>query len=84
MVTIIPNPKRMTRAEIKETYKGKWVFMVDADGPGFGTFQYQGFETACPVVIADEPWEDSETDIYTRYNHKHEGNFTILSLFQIL
>ena len=51
MYSVLNKLERMNRAQIAEMYKGKWFFLVDAEGPNFGTLQYNGFETALPAVV---------------------------------
>ncbi|MCL2014594.1 MAG: hypothetical protein FWG69_06360 [Oscillospiraceae bacterium] len=69
MVTILENQRRMNREEIVEEFRGKWVFLVDLEGPPLGRF-----ETAIPAVMADDVFEGRETGIYDRLNEEYNGN----------
>jgi len=69
MLTIFDNPKRMSREEIKNEFGGKWVFLVDLEGPPYGWF-----DTAVPAVMADKLFEGQETGIYEKLNAEHNGN----------
>ena len=75
MYTVIENPKRMSRKEILNTFQGKWVFYVDLEGPLYDTF-----ETAVPVIVADEVFEGRETGIYKKImaQHKSVGDWSML------
>jgi hypothetical protein len=59
----------MTRKQIKEEFKGKWIFLVDLEGPQFGWF-----DTAIPAVVADKLFEGRETGVYKRLNEEYNGN----------
>ena len=74
MYEVLNTKKRMTRKEIIGAYKGKWVFLVDLQGPPF-----RWFETAVPAVIADKQFEGKETGIYDRLKKEHEGNTSVWS-----
>jgi hypothetical protein len=55
--------------KIKELYKGKWVYVVNQQGPPFTVNEYGETEVAFPVsgevlVVADIPWEGAESGIY--------------------
>ena len=65
MYEIIENPKMMTKAEIDETYNGKWVYIVKADITKHGTL-IEGM----PVVLGDYQYEgvDEDRSIYDKYN----------------
>ena len=69
MVTILENQRRMSREEIANEFKGKWVFVVDLDGPKYGWF-----DTAVPAVVADDVFEEYETGLYDRLNEEYNGN----------
>jgi len=69
MVTILENQRRMDREEIVKEFGGKWVFLVDLEGPPLGRFQ-----TAIPAVMADDVYEGRETGIYARLNEEYNGN----------
>ena len=69
MVTILENQRRMSREEIANEFKGKWVFVVDLDGPKYGWF-----DTAVPAVMADDVFEGYETGLYDRLNDEYNGN----------
>jgi len=66
MYNVIAKPKRMSREQISEEFQGKWVFLVGMEGP-----LYRPFESAIPIVIADKPFEGSETGIYKRLHDEH-------------
>ena len=69
MYTVLNPLKRMSRKQIIEEFKGKWVFLVDLYGPKFGWF-----ESAVPVVVADKLFEGRETGIYKKLNDEYNGN----------
>jgi len=69
MYQLIENPVRMTRHEIQEKYFGKWVYCVKPEGPPFGWV-----ESAIPMVVADKPYEDSSSGIYTKI-HNDNGEY---------
>jgi len=69
MVTILKNQRRMNREEIVEEFRGKWVFLVDLEGPPLGRFQ-----TAIPAVMADDVFEGDETGIYDKLDEEYNGN----------
>ena len=71
MYTLVDIPKRMSPEQIMNEFKGKWVFLVDLDGPPFGWFK-----SAIPAIVADEPFEGSETGIYDSLTDKYNGNTT--------
>ena len=74
MYEILENQPRMTRKEMAEKFKGKWVFSVDADfSLGVPT------KTAIPKIIADEPWEGRETGIYQDLDDEYNGKTTYRS-----
>jgi hypothetical protein len=66
MYTVIDNPKRMTKNEIRTLYDKKWVFAVEGDYD-IGV----PLKTAIPIVIADSAWEGREDGIYTRLKEKY-------------
>jgi hypothetical protein len=74
---IIESPARMSREEIYKTYGGKWIFLTDPQ-IRLGSF----FESAIPVVVADKPFEGSETGIYEKIHDGSGGNSTSLSLLR--
>ena len=74
MYTIIDEPKRMTRERIFKEFQGKWVFLVNMEGPLFGFF-----ESAVPVIVADKPFEGKETGIYQRLHDENGENSMDLS-----
>jgi hypothetical protein len=59
----------MSREEMKSIYKGKWLFVVNMEGPFFADNGY-GQITPCPFsagelfVAADNPYEGREDGIY--------------------
>jgi hypothetical protein len=69
MYKVLDSPKRMTRKQIKEEFKGKWIFLVDLGEPQFGWF-----ETAVPAVVADKLFEGRETGLYQKLNEEYNGN----------
>ncbi|MCL2388122.1 MAG: hypothetical protein FWC89_11345 [Defluviitaleaceae bacterium] len=75
MYEIIKNPKRMSRTQIFEQFKGKWIYMVKPEGPMFSLF-----DSAVPVVVADFPYEGHETGIYEKLHHEYDGSSMNLSL----
>lgn len=76
MYRIIENPKRMTREEIKKEFTGKWVYVVDLEGPEFGWFN-----TGVVAVVADRVLEGRETGIYRELSDKYDGRVADMSLF---
>ncbi|MCL1882977.1 MAG: hypothetical protein FWF81_04395 [Defluviitaleaceae bacterium] len=68
MYKILDSPKRMSSEQIKEKFKGKWVFLVEPEGSPFGWFN-----SAIPMVVADEPFEGSEMGIYYNLDDKYNG-----------
>ena len=80
MYEIIENPRMMTKAEIDETYDGKWVYIVKADINKHGTF-FSGM----PVVIGDYQFEgvDVERSIYDQFNSKEYGKHLSYPLFSL-
>ena len=69
MVTIIPEQerKRMGMDEIQAAFDGKWVFLVQTNDVPF---------SAVPVVIADEPYEGSENEIYEQFSDSDANGIT--------
>ena len=67
MYEIIENRQRMTNAEIRQKYDGKWVYLVDLVGK-LGS----PYETAVPVLVADTPWAGDETGIYEDFMENHD------------
>ena len=78
MYSIIPekNRKEYTFAQLKETFDGKWLYLVNAvfnDG--------HGLVKAVPVVVADSELEGIDDDIYSQfhsaiYGRKADLDFT--------
>ena len=75
MVQIIPEQERraMCREEIRKTYNGKWVFMAHVKDSPF---------SAVPVIIADKPYEGSESGIYTPF--KENSRYGVTSYISLL
>ena len=69
MVTILENQRRMSLKEIESNFQGKWVYLVDLEGPKYGWF-----DTAIPAVVADDVFEGDETGIYDRLDEEYNGN----------
>ena len=69
MYKILDAPERMSPEQVMNEFEGKWVFLVDLEGPPFGWF-----ESAIPAVVADEQFEGIETGIYEKLNNEHNGN----------
>ena len=69
MVTILENQKRMSLKEIECNFQGKWVYLVDLEGPKYGWF-----DTAVPAVVADDVFEGDETGIYDKLDEEYNGN----------
>ena len=74
MFKVLDVHKRMKPKQIMEEFKGKWVFLVDLDGPPYGWF-----DTAIPAIIADKPFEGKETGIYDKLEADYEGNTSVWS-----
>ena len=71
MYKTIDVPRRMNRKQIKEEFKGKWVFLVNPEGSAMGWF-----DSAIPIIVADEPFEGSETGIYKKLDYEYSGKTT--------
>lgn len=69
MVTVIPKQerKRMGMEELQAAYDGKWVFLVQTEDVPF---------SAVPVVVADEPYEGSESELYEQFSDGKENGVT--------
>lgn len=74
--TLISNPTRMSKADIHNTYRNKWVFMVNIESEG----DYSPWTFATPVVVADTPFEGSDTGIYKLLHDQYGGNSMDISL----
>lgn len=70
MVKVIGKDERirMSEEQIKSTYAGKWVFMVQV---GLDPLN------AVPVVIADDWWEDRESGIYEQLKNDTNSGMTM-------
>jgi len=75
MYQIIETPRRMSRDEIIKEFDGKWVFLINPEGPLYGWF-----ETAMPAVVADKPFEGFDTGIYHKLRDENDGSSTDLTL----
>ena len=79
MYEILENQPRMTRKEMAEKFKGKWVFAVDADfSLGVPT------KTAVPKIVTDEPWGGHKEGIYDKLEEQHEKTTYYCFLFENL
>lgn len=66
MYTILDNPKRMTKDEIRTAFANKWVFVVECD------FSLSApMKTGIPIVIADRAWEGREEGIYAKLKEQY-------------
>jgi hypothetical protein len=71
---LIENPKRMTKEEIFQAFRGKWVYLVDIEGEDF-----RPWRTAMPVVAADKSWVGRDTGLYTQLREKYNDNWMAIS-----
>ena len=59
--------KRMSREQINDNYKGKWVFLTNiTDNP----------YSAIPAIIADSSYEDRKQGIYKEFNDSAKYGLT--------
>ena len=74
------NRELLTRAQIKEKYKGKWVFLINLQGPFFQTNE-NGEVEPCEwssgevLIISDWPYDTGEDNIWEelKSNREHYG-----------
>ncbi|MCL2387719.1 MAG: hypothetical protein FWC89_09270 [Defluviitaleaceae bacterium] len=66
MYKFVENPTRMTRKELRETFDGKWVFVVEGDYD-----INKPLTTAIPMIVADDAWEGIEEGIYDKLDDKY-------------
>ena len=68
MYQIIENPKIMSKDEIRKSYYGKWVFVVNAIISKHGKF-IEGI----PVILGNYQFEGIEDGIYDKYKGDEYG-----------
>ena len=74
MYEILDRSRRLTEKQIANEFGGKWVYLVDLEGPPF-----EGFKTAVPAVVASIPFAGKETGIYDKLEEEYNGNTTVWS-----
>ena len=60
MVSTIPvgERKAMSKEEIRNAFNGRWIFLTHIQDDPY---------SAVPVIVADSPYEGSESGIYQEY-----------------
>ena len=75
MYEIIENGRRMTFKELSEEYKGKWLYLADLDNKT----PFERWNTAIPVVMADDILEGYKSGIYDKIDERYDGNTADIS-----
>ena len=64
---ILSHETPMPIAEIKQAYRGYWVFLVKAE-----LDEFNGIISGIPVVIGSSQYDGAEDGIYEKYNRSEE------------
>ncbi|MCL2500275.1 MAG: hypothetical protein FWE90_08050 [Defluviitaleaceae bacterium] len=77
MYKVLDASERMTPKQIMHEFNGKWVYLVDLEGPLYGWFH-----TAIPAVVADKAFAGKESGIYNELDEKYNGRTTCWSFLR--